>query len=1118
MSEDGPGLEAMLAWLRQRLVGHEGLLFGAILLPLLLRSGLLVELWWALRALSLRGLGTDLPTRLLGLLMWRAPVQLEEQGTAVLLAGALAFVRTEDGHDGVRKVGDHDLLQLGGGRALWPHRANSRAAPTLELPLAGSTVLRLVPSDVQWMSFRQAALQLGYTPCLAFLVAAGRLGAWHLLQVVAFGLALLQSCDGGAGASDELADLRQAFCSCILAQDLFYLICIAAGLCVRPAFLLYQPPLAAGRSWLEVVAHALQPQRFLLRMFFIRQAPKPAIYHFFLGLSVALDATAVAALCDAAWRRTSGALLLACYGVMCAGGCAFVATVTKSSFFMEALLGDDEVRLFGDKVLSNAEAALEATVSHRHAEPGGGVVATAAATTVLLQSRPDEEAELPRPCPPTALPFGGNGSTSIAAKAFSLPARRSLDSDAPHQPAGGSSGNGTPTAAAGAGPPAAAQGPPRPDPELPPPPPKEEWCSPSADGVPHPRFGQQEQLRLAAPEPGTSVHYFLDEESGIEVNFAAPGATNGNGQPSDLSSTGGAFSCNVDVDTGDQVDFVDHLHISQVDGSFPLLRAAIDNHVSWLRSLLETRADPHRSNERSGNFALLGAVSGGHVKCMELLLAARANPDQCDARGLTSLLLAVQLPLHKGAECLARLLAARATPGLSNEVGNCPLLQAASRGDLDNVRLLLQARADPRQSDEAGANAAALPTSGGAPSAKEDMFPLLAAAAKGHLRVMCLLLEAQADPEQSNMTSGMFPLLPATRGGHDNSVRLLLFSRADASQADKFGTFPLLHAAREGHADCAWALLEAKASVDQSDKHGSLPLLAATGRDHVGCVRLFLEARADPMQTNPRGLFPLLLAAKHGRVECLRVLLRARANARQTDGIGSCPLLFAAEGGHASCLHLLLQARADPKQREQKTGSFPLLVAARGCHSGCIRLLLEARADVEQSDRNGQFPLLVAVGRVECVRLLLEARASPGRSDLAGNTPLMLQAARGSSTAYTRRRTPPLTPGPAVTAPAAVRRASSLTGAEILASSANGLQLLLEAQASPEQCRPQDGDFPLAVAARFGQLEHVRLLLEWRATPWRRNARGETAMQISRGQSCAHLLLMAQLQDTMVTI
>ncbi|XP_068784033.1 cyclin-dependent kinase 4 inhibitor B-like [Struthio camelus] len=128
---------------------------------------------------------------------------------------------------------------------------------------------------------------------------------------------------------------------------------------------------------------------------------------------------------------------------------------------------------------------------------------------------------------------------------------------------------------------------------------------------------------------------------------------------------------------------------------------------------------------------------------------------------------------------------------------------------------------------------------GGGPSDR-----LASAAARGDVEEVRALLEAGADPNGTN-SFGRTPLQVMMLGS-PRVAELLLQRGADPNRADpRTGCFPAHDAARAGFLDTLVALHRAGARLDLPDGRGRLPLDVAAGGPH-GPVGRYLRHQQPP--------------------------------------------------------------------------------------------------------------------------------------------------------------------------------------------------------------------------------------------------------------------------------
>ena len=136
---------------------------------------------------------------------------------------------------------------------------------------------------------------------------------------------------------------------------------------------------------------------------------------------------------------------------------------------------------------------------------------------------------------------------------------------------------------------------------------------------------------------------------------------------------------------------------------------------------------------------------------------------------------------------------------------------------------------------------------------------LLEAVRAGDVQRVRELLEAGANPNARDK-DGLTPLHWAASEGHADIVKILLEHGADPNTKIKYGWTPLHYASREGHADVVKLLLEHGADPNTKKDDGLTPLHVAAFSGHADVVKLLLEHGADPNARNYLGWTPLDVA------------------------------------------------------------------------------------------------------------------------------------------------------------------------------------------------------------------------------------------------------------------
>ena len=168
---------------------------------------------------------------------------------------------------------------------------------------------------------------------------------------------------------------------------------------------------------------------------------------------------------------------------------------------------------------------------------------------------------------------------------------------------------------------------------------------------------------------------------------------------------------------------------------------------------------------------------------------------------------------------------------------------------------------------------------------------------------------------------------------------------------------------------------------------GTTPLHWAVHRDDLKAAATLIRTGSDVNATNRYGVPPLSLAATNGNVAMLELLLKAGANPDAAQSEGETALMTAARTGVPGAVKTLLAHGADVNAKESWRGQTALMWAAAEGHAEAIQVLLEAGAQVNARSNAGWTPILFAAreGQLAAVRALLAGGADvndslPGRT------------------------------------------------------------------------------------------------------------------------------------------
>jgi ankyrin repeat protein len=305
------------------------------------------------------------------------------------------------------------------------------------------------------------------------------------------------------------------------------------------------------------------------------------------------------------------------------------------------------------------------------------------------------------------------------------------------------------------------------------------------------------------------------------------------------------------------------------------LVTAIQNaDVRALSKLLDDGANVN-ARDAQGDTPLILASFYANPECVELLIGKGADVNAANKAGVTALIRAAtdyektRLLVASGANVRAR-----------TALGNSPLILAARRaGNARTVQLLLERGADATERNDAGVS------------------PVLSGAASGDVETLRLLLDAGAkvddfpksnEPRAADIAAGFrTPLMWAAYHNDARMVRLLLERGADPYQSTYFGS-PLSHACWSDGFEAAQLLIAGGANVNARDALANFtPLHWAAGTEspRPQLVKLLLANGADPNAAGgePVGAFglvpqtPRLIAEKRGRTAIVDALAAAGA-------------------------------------------------------------------------------------------------------------------------------------------------------------------------------------------------------------------------------------------------
>jgi ankyrin repeat protein len=348
-------------------------------------------------------------------------------------------------------------------------------------------------------------------------------------------------------------------------------------------------------------------------------------------------------------------------------------------------------------------------------------------------------------------------------------------------------------------------------------------------------------------------------------------------------------------------------------------------------------------------------------------------------------------------------------------------------------------------------------------------------------------------------------------------LKALLTKKGSVNEAQADGTTALMWAVHLNDLDTAKALIQAGADVKAKNRLGASALSEAAALGSAPLVKLLLDAGADAKSlTTQDGETVMMTAARAGNAEAVKLLLDrgADVNAREQYR-GQTALMWAAAGGHGEVVKLLMARGADWKVKsfEHSTARLKmgdaassvtpmaaaalnaLSYAARSGSIPALQALIDGGADINLGDGESSTPLVIALVNKEytAAKYLLDRGADVNIQDSFGRAALFaaIDIRNEDYAAMPQRRANDPMPSLEIIKAILAKKPNVNATLKRAMPGRSGMDLGDSAMGA--------GATPIHRAARAGDAEVTKLLLEAGADPSLKTTQGATPLLFAAG-------------------
>lgn len=387
-------------------------------------------------------------------------------------------------------------------------------------------------------------------------------------------------------------------------------------------------------------------------------------------------------------------------------------------------------------------------------------------------------------------------------------------------------------------------------------------------------------------------------------------------------------------------------------------------------------ADPMEELKEKGvpftHYEFGRAIRRNQMGVVELFLDAGMKVNIRFQGGATPLHLAMSNV--KGTRTAHLLICRGADVNAQDDHGITPLMDAARRGNVEMMRLLIDDCADMGLTDKEGWTA----LKHARKKKRTDAVALLEKAQQGGKAAACSAsvfvnharhgeLEAvkrfvAAGMDVNVRGDGRIALIEAVEHRNLEMVRFLLKNNASPNIYDSSGWTPFLSAVQLGNRKIVELLIEKGASLEAKERATNklgyqTALLVAAEKNNHELIRLLVEKGADPNAQNRSfsGVWDILHLDDPQARDTVKILAKHGANLTPA-------LTRAASNGYLEMMQIALENGADVNAQDIR-GSIAIIEVVRNKDYESVKYLLDRGADVNAQNGGGETALDITENR-----------------------------------------------------------------------------------------------------------------------------------------------------------